>query len=701
MRILTILLILANAAIAAPVINGVSENADTVSQYDKFELTINLTASFTKPFDPNPAAGGIDMWALFTSPTGVSKRANAFYMDTDNNGTADSWKVRFASGETGAWSYSVNVIDATGTGTPYNGIFQIAAGPEKGFIRKSQINPRFFVYEKGGSFWAIGHNQGWQYSEVNCPQCIENPDFSVMKTYGENTISFWINSPWRTPSSEAARSPMENSAEGAGNYNQRSAKYIDEKLEEAEANGIKVILSLWIHDALRDGSVTCWSGNDWSKLGYSAVTTARNFFDNTQLRTYQQNYYRYLAARYGYSRALFMWDMIVEANGTDRWCDGGQAAIESWLAWACSVMDWYDIYAHPRTASLGGGWDSWNTDNKWPNGYSAAGVSQIHSYEWKNDMAKMPRVIASNTQYMWNLNRPGYIGEYGSSLSSNQPVDIHRASWAALSSGASCGPMLWCDNGSFINMTTAMLQQQQYLASFTSGIDFENQVTAQKTIAGLSPNNYGWAVGSGTFAIGWIYNDSGNISQSNITVPGFNAGDFSILWYDTWTGNAVSNNTAASSAGNIALQVPVLARPDIAFKISVNVTPTNTATPGGPTHTYTPTYVPSSTPTATSTPARTPSAELSKAYIYPSVLREAKKERGIWFKGLTRNTAVYIYDMKGMLIFRHVSGTPLGELYWNYMKDMGIGNSPPSGLYIYVLTDEKKRQKTGKFAIIR
>ena len=45
-------------------INSVSENTDPAKLYEKFELTINLTANYVNPFDPDD----IDLWASFTSP---------------------------------------------------------------------------------------------------------------------------------------------------------------------------------------------------------------------------------------------------------------------------------------------------------------------------------------------------------------------------------------------------------------------------------------------------------------------------------------------------------------------------------------------------------------------------------------------------------------------------------------------------------
>jgi hypothetical protein len=236
-----------------PSINLIIENYDPVQQYEKFELTINLTANYSNPYNPDVLTNGVDLWAIFTSPSSVTIRVNGFFMDTNNDGNGDSWKIRFATGEMGQWNYIVYLKDNSGQVNSMTNTFQVISSNNKGFIRKSKINQRYFAYENGGSFWGIGHNNGWQYSNSYCPTCINNPPMSTMQNYGENVLSFWINSPWRTPAEEPQRVPIENSTGGLGNYNQYSAKFIDDLIQQAEQNNIKLILQIWIHENLRNG----------------------------------------------------------------------------------------------------------------------------------------------------------------------------------------------------------------------------------------------------------------------------------------------------------------------------------------------------------------------------------------------------------------------------------------------------------------
>ncbi|MCE5300350.1 MAG: hypothetical protein LLG37_05695 [Spirochaetia bacterium] len=80
-----------------------------------------------------------------------------------------------------------------------------------------------------------------------------------------------------------------------------------------------------------------------------------------------------------------MWDLVCEANGTEAWCDG-DTAYNTRLQSVKNSFDSYDPFAHLTTASQGGGWNAWDSDPKWPNGYAITGVSQMHSYEYKDNM---------------------------------------------------------------------------------------------------------------------------------------------------------------------------------------------------------------------------------------------------------------------------------------------------------------------------
>jgi len=84
----------------------IAEPGTAVERYGKIELEVTLAdGSWTKPYDPDPAAGGLDLKATFYGP-GDPITVPGFY-----DGSA--WRVRFAPGEPGAWSFAVSAEDAS------------------------------------------------------------------------------------------------------------------------------------------------------------------------------------------------------------------------------------------------------------------------------------------------------------------------------------------------------------------------------------------------------------------------------------------------------------------------------------------------------------------------------------------------------------------------------------------------------------
>src|SRR5690349_21741889 len=83
-----------------------------VPRYGKLELTLNLSATYQNPFDPEE----VDVYALFTSPQGKTIRINGFLdqpftrklvagQEQVEAAGPPVWKVRFAPDTVGTWRY--------------------------------------------------------------------------------------------------------------------------------------------------------------------------------------------------------------------------------------------------------------------------------------------------------------------------------------------------------------------------------------------------------------------------------------------------------------------------------------------------------------------------------------------------------------------------------------------------------------------
>ena len=122
---------------------GQRDNAPTVEKYDVFEVTLTSGETFADPFVDAKAT------ATFRGPGGKKVEVAGFH---DGDG---KWKVRFAPGEVGAWSYSAGLTGGKKAVTA-KGKFRCSESKKHGFVRVSKVNPYRFQYDDGTAFYPIG-----------------------------------------------------------------------------------------------------------------------------------------------------------------------------------------------------------------------------------------------------------------------------------------------------------------------------------------------------------------------------------------------------------------------------------------------------------------------------------------------------------------------------------------------------------------
>ena len=110
---------------AGPAILHSFENTPRIERFGKFELTMDLWAQFTNPYDERD----ISVTAEVTKPSGRSVKADGFIYREFLRSTVDgreafepagdsSWKIRYTPDETGKHSYAVTVRTRRGSSAP-------------------------------------------------------------------------------------------------------------------------------------------------------------------------------------------------------------------------------------------------------------------------------------------------------------------------------------------------------------------------------------------------------------------------------------------------------------------------------------------------------------------------------------------------------------------------------------------------------
>ena len=217
------------------IIDSVKHTSGTIPKYSKFEVQIrsnlfNNLSQFYNVFD----SSSVDIYAIFSSPTGRKYRRNAFWQrsfsrcsgcpndvalnsgepgycdwgfrdisenldQSDSNAymktleTAYSWRVRFAPPEIGVWTYKIYAFADSGladSSAVYN--FTVTNSTNKGYITVD-TNHRYFRYKDNGEvFIPLGLNvvKNSSYDSIYNRQALSYATEMItqMEPYGGNLI---------------------------------------------------------------------------------------------------------------------------------------------------------------------------------------------------------------------------------------------------------------------------------------------------------------------------------------------------------------------------------------------------------------------------------------------------------------------------------------------------------------------------------
>ena len=533
-----------------------------VACYEKLELIVDLQATFQNPYDPDQVA----LWAEFTAPSGKVWKIWGFY---NQSSTSALWMIRFTPTEAGNWRYAVKVKDTEGTAESQPAQFTVTGSKHPGFIGIA-ANKRYLQFSDGSPFYGVGlwYNDSYERSDSGA---ITEENLDGLKQHGVNFISFF-------------NTRLETMGTGLGRYDQDRSRRLDEIFDWCEKRDIQISWDIWFHS---DFSQAVWgNGNTWySANPYKLVTTADQYFASEEAWKYTLKLYRYMVARWGYSRALALWFVDDEINGTEGWTKGGSEKAEEWCQKVNNWLKANDPYDRPTTGTRSGALTEW-----WPNGYNIYDIAAREIYETQGHpypKAGKPDFIndnplrysymnyATQTRNLWSgFDKPAIIGETGAGSTYYAPgmpgyLSIyHNALWASLANGLSMTPFWW-SYGQSIN-DTVLNRNLNYFARFVGDIDFTKGPWKAATLK-VSTGD-GWAVESPAMTFGWVVNEATGVGKESVTIPGLEDGDYDVYLYRTWAGNYLSAIPAASTGGALTVSIPDLMNAqnlheDVAFKL--------------------------------------------------------------------------------------------------------------------------------------
>ncbi len=534
---------------AAPEIIRIRQRPDTVGLYEKFEVSMELKCEFVNPFDPDE----IDIQAEFTAPSGKKWKINGFYYLS----MSTLWKIRFSPDETGKWNYTVTVKDKNGsvTGSPQS--FLAVSSKHDGPIRVAD-NKRYLMHSNGKDFYGVGlwYNDGYEGFGSGR---VEAAELDRLKSLGVNFISTYIT-------------PLETWASGIGRYDQNIAGRIDELLDMLEKRDMVLSLNMWFHSYL---SETVWGGGNvrWYVNPYKQVTDVKDFYRSDAAWKYQEKLYRYMIARYGYSRSLALWFIIDEVNGTDGWVSGDSLKAAEWIGKVHKYLKTNDPWNRPTTGTRSGGIKEF-----WHEGYQITDIAAREIYEAQGfpinntstiDSAKLNPLIhsyrnyASENQKLWHgYGKPVINGETGWAHTFYEPAmpgylaQYHNAIWVTLATGSAMMPFWWA-HSKFIN-DNVVNSQMTSLRRFTDRLPVSRLTDIKPANIKCIKGGDAYAMQTNEMVFGWIVNSDGDVANEKITVSSLKNGKYKLTTFHTWRGVFLEETDVTVTDGTITFGPPYM-----------------------------------------------------------------------------------------------------------------------------------------------
>ncbi|HZK07407.1 MAG TPA: PKD domain-containing protein [Bacteroidales bacterium] len=428
------LLMLSMMARALPVIFSVTANSANVARYEKLELTVHFSATYTNPFD----FGQVNLKAKFFSPSGKQFVMDGFYMqdyamNVPNQLTPvgqPKWLLRFAPDETGTWSYIVSVMDALGTTSYETRQFVCTASSHKGFIKRDGNKLK---YKNGEIFQALGVNLAFQWWWDGF--AIYEDWIDELAANGGNFTKLSM-APWIFE--------IEWQQTGTGQYLQRQnfAWVLDWVFDQLMEKQMYCQFNVMIHDELRTDVNFGWNQNPYNDVLGGPCHEPQNFLVNPTAISLYKRKLRYINARWGYSPQLAMWEHISEADATGLYESFGSQTSQ-WINSMTDYIQSLDTYQRPVSTGFAipqNGWDTWN--------YAGTDFTQLHVYDFIPDLEMKIYNYSRWGAQTWN--KPFVISEFAlghnpAEIIQNDPAGItfHNVLWSSMFSGAFGSAMSW------------------------------------------------------------------------------------------------------------------------------------------------------------------------------------------------------------------------------------------------------------------
>lgn len=426
-------------------LHAVTPSLTQVPRYDLIEFRLRLQATYDNAFAPNEVA--VD--GIVNTPSGGKVRVPGFYYRAYTRrlegreerlapaGEPD-WRIRFAPTQVGSYQMTVVVRDSTGKTVRSQPIaFRCIPSQRPGFVRVSQDDRRYFVFDNGQPYIPIGANVCWGGSRGTFDYDDWLPRYAQA---GGNYFRVWLGPAWVTFALERTGEPRERY--GVGKIDLANAWRLDYVLNLARRHGMYVMLCFDSFNELRKrryGGFPYWEETPHNAANGGPLKEPMEFWTHPDMLRAYRDKLRYIVARYGWCTNVLCWEFWNEVDivGPDAY---DLDLITRWHREMGDYLRRSDPWKHLITTSF--------ADSNGREGIDRLpqiDFSQTHHYGSRDVSIALTSFHRKKEPY----GKPHLVGEFGAGAMGEDPqvdptgIALHRGIWSTLLDGSAGTAMLW------------------------------------------------------------------------------------------------------------------------------------------------------------------------------------------------------------------------------------------------------------------